>query len=269
MPLAFLANSSGKAPFFLWPSISTALAAEISIMAVFLLWGFNFTATKICLQYTSPLVFSSLSFGAGGIVIIFYLYKSLRWSDWEGALIVGLCMCISSAMQAFALNHTLIAKTAFYSTLDIPITALLELNSRWLDNGEIFGVACSIIGAFLLSWNGSSLAPNLGDWFSILACIPSAFYFIACAHYTTPESKSSLCIGQLLVTAVVCAVLAPALETPFITFSWSLCFGLIITGCLSCGVAIFVLTWAQMFTTPTRTVIIGKIKYLEYNITDS
>ena len=250
-------NNSSKAPFFLWPSISTGFAAEIAIMAVYLLWGLNFTATKVCLEYTSPLVFSSLSFAAGGLVVICQLYKNLRWCDWEGAFVVGLCMCVSSAMQAFALNHTLVAKTAFYSTLDIPITAIMELNTRYLDKGEIFGVFCSVIGAFLLSWNGVSVAPNLGDWFSILACIPSSIYFIACAHYTTPDSKASLCIGQLVVTAIVCGALAPVLETPVFTLDWRLLFGLIITGCLSCGAALFVLTWAQMFTTPTRAVIIG------------
>eukprot|EP01041_Mallomonas_annulata_P001288 gene1288-2492_t len=249
--------TTSKSPFYLWPYISTGLAAEIAIMSVFLLWGLNFTAIKLCLEYTSPLMFSSLSFAAGGVVTIYSLYKDIRWRDWDGALIVGLCMCISSAMQAYALNNTLVAKTAFYSTLDIPITALMECRTRQLDRGEIFGVIVSVIGAFLLSWDGQSISPNRGDWFSIFACIPSSIYFIACSHYSNNESQASLCVGQLVITAIVCAIFSPILETPVIIWRWELGVGLLITGCLSCGIALFVLTWAQMYTTPTRTVIIG------------
>jgi len=226
-------------------------------MAVFLLWGLNFTAMKVCLEYSSPLVFSSLSFGAGALAIVYGTYKDIRFKYWEGALVVGLSMCASSAMQAYALNHTLVAKTAFYAILDIPITAVIEFQSRYLDRGEIFGVICAVLGAFLLSWNGQSISPNIGDWYSIGACLPSSIYFVACDHYSTAESKTSLCMGQLLVTTIVCAVISPALEIPRLELDWVLLGGLVITGCLSCGVALFVLTWAQIYTTPTRTCIIG------------
>ncbi len=51
---------SPKTPFIYFPYITNRFAAEIAIMLVFILWGANFTATKICLQYTSPLIFTSL-----------------------------------------------------------------------------------------------------------------------------------------------------------------------------------------------------------------
>ena len=241
----------------LFLGIRKGCLAETSIMLVFLLWGMNYNITKFCLRYLSPLVECSLSFGSGAVVLLCILHRKIRWKDLMPSFIVGFFICVSSVFQLYALQRTLVAKTAFYATLDIPVTALIEYFFRKLDLNEIIGAFCSLIGALLLSWNGQSISPNNGDWFSIIGCIPSSLYFISCSYYVSSESKESLVIGQLVTTSVIAAILCPILETPMFIFDWYLILGLSISGCLSCGLALYILTWAQMHTTPTRTVIIG------------
>lgn len=121
------------------PFLTLEVAAELATLLIFMLWGFNFSATKKCLEYTSPIILNGLCFGTGGLVVLVIQYKQLRLCDWKAVVIVGFFMCISSVMQTVALNYTLVAKTSFYSTLDIPITAAVEMFSRHLSWGEIFG----------------------------------------------------------------------------------------------------------------------------------
>lgn len=122
------------------PFLTMEVAAELATLAIFMLWGLNFSATKKCLDYTSPLILNGLCFGTGGLVVLVIQYKQLRLCDWKAVVIVGFFMCVSSVLQTVALNHTLVAKTSFFSTLDIPITAGVEMFSRRLGWGEIFGV---------------------------------------------------------------------------------------------------------------------------------
>eukprot|EP01041_Mallomonas_annulata_P004783 gene4783-9516_t len=226
-------------------------------MLVFFLWGTNYNVIKFCLKSMSPILFIACSFGSGALVATIGLYKYIKFKYLLPAVITGICICLAYTLQVFSLSQTLVGKTAFYATLDIPITALIECTFRKIEMHEYIGIICTLIGAFLLSWDGQSISPNHGDWLSIFACIPSSLYFIACSHYSNNESQASLCVGQLVITAIVCAIFSPILETPVIIWRWELGVGLLITGCLSCGIALFVLTWAQMYTTPTRTVIIG------------
>lgn len=114
-----------------------------------------------------------------------------------------------------------------------------------------------LIGAFLLSWDGLAINPNYGDWLAIIATVPSACYYVASAKYCAEDTKASICVGQLLLSSVLCFLAAPFFEVPLLIWSWQLVYGLVIAGALSCGFALYVLTWAQMYTTATRAVIIG------------
>ena len=270
--------SKQKQPLFAAaPYLTNEVAAELATLAIFVLWGLNFSATKKCLEYTSPFMLNGLCFGSGGLVVLIIQYKQLRLCDWKAVVIVGFFMCVSTVLQTIALNHTVVAKISFFSTLDIPITAAVEMFSRTLGWGEIFGmpykhisyttnylpfliwsgVISVLIGAFLLSWDGLAINPNSGDWVAIIATIPSAAYYISSAKYCAEDTKASICVGQLLISSVMCFVMAPCFEVPRLVWSWELIYGLFISGALSCGFALYVLTWAQMYTTATRAVIIG------------
>ena len=236
---------------------SKQFLAELCILIVFLSWGLNYNLIKYCLQYTTPLIFNCLSFGSGFLLLLFLLYDKLRWIDIIPSLFVGLFIFIFSSMQLLALTQTLVAKTAFYATLDIPVTALLELFLRRLEYHEYVGVTCSIFGALLLSWDGNSVSINIGDLYSILACVPSSFYFFSCSLFATSKAKDSICVGQLFVPFVFSGFLSVLVESPQFRLHWKLVVGIVSSGCICSGIAFFLLTWAQMYTTPTRMVIIG------------
>jgi drug/metabolite transporter (DMT)-like permease len=244
--MTVLAEQRTKRVFESIPFLTNEVLAELATLVIFMLWGVNFSATKKCLEYTSPLVLNALCFGSGGLVVLVFQYKKLRMVDMKGALIVGFFMCISSVLQTVALNYTLVAKTSFYSCLDIPITAAFEMLTRRLSWGEIVGVISTLGGAFLLSWDGIAINPNYGDWVAIIATVPSAAYYVASAHFCTEEAKVSICVGQLLIASVLCFLAAPFFEVPVLQPTWELGYGLLFTGCLSCGLALYVLTWAQM-----------------------
>mmetsp|Transcript_35558 Transcript_35558/g.36240 ORF Transcript_35558/g.36240 Transcript_35558/m.36240 type:complete len:517 (-) Transcript_35558:69-1619(-) len=242
----------------LWFLKHRIFVAEITILSVFLLWGMDYNIIKYCLQHMSPFLFISFSYGFGLIFSIVGLYQHVKVKYWKESILVGLCMCSFSILQVFALNNTMISKTAFYATLDIPVTALIEfILFGKLDMNDRIGVVCSLLGAFLLSWDGHAISPNIGDWYSIAACIPSSIYFIACTHYSQNDSKYTLSLGQLIIPCLVCLILSPIFETSYVQWSYRLLCGLVVTGILSCGLAIYLLTWAQIYTSPTRTVIMG------------
>lgn len=69
-----------------------------------------------------------------------------------------------------------------------------------------------LVGAFLLSWDGMAINPNYGDWIAIIATVPSAAYYVASAKYCAEDTKASICVGQLLLSSILCFLSAPFLE---------------------------------------------------------
>jgi drug/metabolite transporter (DMT)-like permease len=78
--------------------VNTALAWTFVVI-----WGSGFVATKVALQYTSPLVFLTIRFGLGVLCLgVFALFARLNWPrspmQWLHIVVAGLL--VNAALRA-------------------------------------------------------------------------------------------------------------------------------------------------------------------------
>jgi drug/metabolite transporter (DMT)-like permease len=230
-------------PFSLHPQ----LRAEICIISIFILWGLNTIVTKICLKYTSPLVFNALCFSTGGVFVFLSQYNNMKSIDWKAIIVISISLVISTVLQNIAMHHATTNNITLYMSLDIVFTVLAETSLRRVNCIEFTSAIVTFIGSFLLSWDGLSISPSYGDYIAMLAAFSSAAYYVISARLCVEDTKTSICVGQLCLAAITCFLASPVLEVPQLIWSWELYCGLIFSGCICSGIALYALTWALMY----------------------
>jgi drug/metabolite transporter (DMT)-like permease len=188
--------------------------ARILLLFCVIVWGWTFVATKICLEYLSPLELVGLRFLIG-VPILYVVIRLKRvpfaFSAHEhrslgfGAFIITTHFII----QAVALNYTSATKTGWIIAVTPLATAVLSvlLLREKIGNRETIGIALASAGIVLLVSNGelTSLGwlKSAGDWLILASAHTWALYTIV----TRDVSRSR---NPLTVTVVVFAPLALA-----------------------------------------------------------
>lgn len=188
------------------------ISARLLLLFCVIIWGWTFVATKICLEYLSPLELVGLRFLIGlPILSAVIRMKRIRFTFSAGeyrALILGaLIITTHFVMQAIALNYTSATKTGWIiavSPLAMAVLSVLLLKEK-IGRKETVGIAVASLGIFVLVSNGewASLGwlKSIGDWLILVSANTWALYTIA----TRDVSRSR---NPLTVTVVVFAPLA-------------------------------------------------------------
>jgi drug/metabolite transporter (DMT)-like permease len=79
-------------------------------------------------------------------------------------------------------------------------------------------------------------------------------------RYLPTSDFRQLVLLQLCGSAVICTLILPMLETPFLVWDFSIAAYLFVTGVLATGLAIYVQNRAQQYTTPNRTALIFSLE---------
>jgi drug/metabolite transporter (DMT)-like permease len=197
-------------------------AAALQALVAVIVWGASFAATKRLLVELSPesLLFTRTVLGALPVVVALALRGRLRaipardWPRLAGLALLGLVL--TQLLQAWALERSTSAKTAWLVALNPVVTALL---AAWLLGerlaGRVAGLAIAFAGTVLVVSDGSSLAAALalpstrGDLLTLLSTGTWALYTIHGRSFVGRHSAP-------LVTAHVLAAAAAAFALPFL-----------------------------------------------------
>jgi drug/metabolite transporter (DMT)-like permease len=188
--------------------------AQILLLFCVIVWGWTFVATKVCLQYMSPLELVGLRFLIG-VPILSAVIRLKRipfaFSAREyGALMLGaLIITTHFLLQAVALNYTSATKTGWIiavSPLAMAVLSVLLLKEK-IGRKETMGIALASAGIVVLVSNGALASlgwlKSVGDWLVLVSAHTWALYTIV----TRNVSRSR---NPLTVTVVVFAPLVLA-----------------------------------------------------------
>jgi drug/metabolite transporter (DMT)-like permease len=241
--------------------------AELALFANALIWGATFTTVKGALDDASPILFVAVRFSlAAAVLILLYARKLDRRVILPG-IGVGSLLFAGYAFQTVGLRFTTPSKSAFITGLTIPMVPLLTscVYRRRPRLAEVAGVLAATLGMGLMTLPDVHLQVNPGDALTVLCAVAFAGHIVALGYFSNWAIHrglgfEALSVWQILTAALLGLITFSGLDTPHWHMSNGLWIALAITGLLATALAFTVQTWAQRYTTPTRTALIYSLE---------
>jgi drug/metabolite transporter (DMT)-like permease len=235
---------------------------DLSLVAIAMIWGATFVLVKRALEDVSTLLFLTLRFAAASAALIFVFRKQLRSSQLapalRGGLLAGACLFAGYVLQTFGLKYTSASKTGFITGLYIPLVPLLSsLIYRKLPQlAELAGVAIAFVGLTLMTVERNLLSISRGDLLVAGCAVAYAFHILVLGRFSKLADAGALAMIQIATAAVLSSATFWWTEPVRIRWSRDLWIALAVTSLLATALAFAVQTWAQRWSSPTRTALI-------------
>jgi len=241
-----------------------ARRAEAALVLNTLIWGSTFVVVKEALRDVSPVLFLALRFTVAAVALLVLFRtawsraQNLRWSLIGGAM-AGVFLFSGYAFQTIGLQFTTAPKSAFLTGLTCVITPVLAalVHRNRPRAMEIGGVLLATSGMALMTLpGGARLDMNRGDLLTICCAVCYAAHILTLSRYSAQASIEILSTVQVGVSALFAWSLFHWIETPHIVWTPRVWAAVAITGLLATAVAFAFQSWAQKYTTSTRTALI-------------
>jgi drug/metabolite transporter (DMT)-like permease len=108
----------------------------------------------------------------------------------------------------------------------------------------------------LMTLNSFRLDINFGDLLVLGCSFAYALHIVVLGHFSRQMSFETLALNQIATGALLGSLTFWWVETPRVVWSRDVVAALIVTSLLATALAFSVQSWAQQFTTPTRTALI-------------
>lgn len=241
--------------------------AELALASVTVVWGTTFAVVKGALQDVSPLLFITLRFTLAAVILGTIYRSALKRSQLAPGLVCGALLFFAFVFQTLGLSLTTPTKSAFLTSLAIPMVPLAgslvyRTRTRLLEG---LGIAVASLGMVLMtlpqnlfSQNSTPVIEglNAGDLLSLLCAVLFAAHMVAIGHFTSEGGFESVAVIQVAVVAVLAFVATLFVEPLRFQPTPTVMGAIAITGLLATALAFTTMAWAQQYTTATRTAII-------------
>ena len=240
--------------------------ADLTLALVALIWGVTFVTVKRALNEISTMYFLAVRFGFASFFMLLFFGFRLRgigsaqvWRGLHRGAVAGLFLWLGYVLQTFGLKYTSAGNSGFLTGLYIVLVPLISacLYRRWPQISELVGIAIATVGMALLTIPSLGRNPhvNRGDLLTIGCAVAFAFQILVLGYYSQRERFEAVALGQIVCAAVL-STLSLAIEPPRAVWSNSVIFAVILTSLFATALAFALQTWAQRYTTPTRTALI-------------
>lgn len=242
--------------------------ADLALVAVCLVWGATFVIVKQALAEVSAILFLAVRFSiAAAALAVLFRGRGAHHHWREGrelraGAITGLCLFLGYVLQTAGLRYTTAAKTGFITGFYIPLVPLLgALVYRKVPRAtEVLGIALATVGMSLMTLQSFSPDIARGDLLVLGCSVAFAFHILLLGHYSKHVAFERLTLYQVATGALVGVSTFWWVETPRWNLTGQVAFALLLTALLATAFAFAIQTWAQQFTTPTRTALIFSLE---------
>jgi drug/metabolite transporter (DMT)-like permease len=239
-----------------------AWTVDLSLIAVALIWGATFILVKQALAGVSTLLFLTLRFAIATLPLALIFRKDFREASVRravrGGLIAGCFLFSGYVLQTFGLKYTSASKTGFLTGLYIPLVPLFSslIYKKIPRMSELIGVLAAFTGMALMTIQKSFLDIGLGDLLVALCAVAYAFHILVLGRFAGSANLGVLTVVQIATAAALSCCTFWWAEPVHIQWSVGLWIALLVTGLLATALAFAVQTWAQRYSSPTRTALI-------------
>lgn len=243
---------------------SPHLKADFALVAVTFIWGSTFVVVKNALVDISPLLFLALRFSIASIALGFILGPKIRRGgsivySLKGGVLAGIFLWSGYALQTFGLIYTSPSKAGFLTGLAIPMVPLFTALLYWKPPRlvELTGIGAAAAGMAMMTLNGRGIFEiGRGDLLVIGSAVTWALHIVTVGHFAVKGNTAVLSLSQIAFAAVLSVSTFWWAEPARVSWKPAVWLALTITSLFATAFAFSVQTWAQQFSTPTRTALI-------------
>ncbi len=244
------------------------LKADLALVAIALIWGSTFILVKEALGSVSTMLFLTLRFAIATVALaILYRGRGAHYPrnikrDLAIGVLVGTFLFSGYVLQTTGLRYTTASKAGFITGFYIALVPVLNalVYRRIPHVSEVAGVILATTGMALMTLNTLRLEMGWGDLLVLGCSVAYAFHIVLLGHFSRHMSYEHLTLYQIGTGALLGALTFWWIEPPRLTWTPGVVIALAVTSLLATALAFSVQTWAQRFTTPTRTALIFSLE---------
>ncbi len=240
--------------------------ADLALSVVALVWGTTFVVVKRALIDISTMYFLALRFSLASACMLFLFIPAFRrtpalsvWRGLRGGAIAGAFLWLGYMLQTYGLRYTSAGNSGFLTGLYIVLVPLISaaLYRRCPQLAELAGILIATVGMALLTLHSldRNLHMNRGDLLTIACAVAFSFHLLVLGYFSQRERFEAVALGQIVCAAIL-SIGSLALEPPHARWSSSVAFAIVLTALFATAGAFALQTWAQQYTTATRTALI-------------
>lgn len=245
-------------------SAGLRLKADLALAGVTLIWGATFILVKEALDGISTMLFLTLRFimAAAALWVLARVrglhHRRNRRKELPIGFLIGSLLFAGYVLQTVGLRYTSASKTGFITGFNIVLVPLLSaiLYRRPPRIAEVAGVAIAAVGMGLMTLNSRRFEIAFGDLLVLGCSFAYALHIVVLGHFSRQMSFETLALNQIATGALLGSLTFWWVETPRVVWSREVVLALVVTSLLATALAFSVQSWAQQFTTPTRTALI-------------
>ena len=232
--------------------------ADFLLLIVAIFWGITFKLVQNAIADIPVFMFLFLRFFSAFLLMFIIFYKKISFDKNSiiAAFTLGVFNFLVFSFQTFGLLYSPSSVVAFITGLYVILTPIVAffLFKKHISIYAIIGVVLAFLGIYLLT--GADISGfGKGEIFTLI----STFFVALHINYTDIYSKKynlyTLVTFQFLAVGVLSLLFTP-FEKGDINFSSDVIIALIVTVLFATVFAYFIQTYAQKFTTSTKTAII-------------
>lgn len=237
------------------------LKADLSLLAITVVWGASFPIMSISLKYVPPYSLITIRYLLSAAILGFIFHKRLLKINKkmiEAGILIGFSLLLGSLFQVVGLLYTTPSKSGFITGLNVVLVPLfLAVMYKKLPNTKtVIGVIASVLGLGIMSMGGNE-AFNKGDFLTLLSAVAYASQIILVDRLVKADMDVFvLSFLQFLIVGVfsfIPAVKIEHLNIQINTFSvWSIIFMALFCTIVAYGVQ----NKMQPMTSPVHAAII-------------
>ena len=237
-----------------------------SLVVMTLIWGATFVMVKRALADASTLLFLTIRFGIAAFVLALIFHRDFRKDFRAGnvglsmraGMLAGLCLFSGYVLQTVGLRYTTASKAAFLTGFTTPMVAVLSsiVYRRAPQFIEVLGVATAFVGMALMTVPSDRFQISGGDLLVAGCAVAFAFHILTTGRFASRVNMGVFTATQIATGATVGAATFWWTEPVHIQWTLPLMGALVVTSLFATALAFSIQTWAQRWTTPTRTALI-------------
>lgn len=243
--------------------MSKKLLYSLLLLLVTFFWGVTFPLIKHSLEFISPLPFLAIRFAISTVLFLPLVIRNKGLFKRENIVIglgAGIYLAAGYVFQTIGLLYTSAAASGLITGLYViilPILSVVYLKIR-LTGVIVFSSILAFVGLIIMSYGSfySGSMAWLGDILTLICAFGYAFQLAYLAKNSSKADSYVLSFYQLLITAVITAVMIPAYPNEVVTLNLYVIFTLFFTAVFAGILAIYVMTRAMIFVEPSLAGII-------------
>jgi drug/metabolite transporter (DMT)-like permease len=237
-----------------------------SLVAVTLIWGATFVLVKQALADVSTLLFLTLRFSIAAAVLALIFRREFRApyavASLRRGVLAGIFLFGGYVLQTAGLKFTSASKAGFITGVYVPLVPLIGglLHQKLPQLSELIGVVIAVAGTILLTVQKNIFNIAGGDLLVAGCALAFACHIVILGRFAPRSNLGVLTVAQIATGAVLGAATFWWVEPVRITFTFHVWLALAITSLLATALAFLIQTWAQRWSSPTRTVLIFSLE---------